>query len=76
MAKARTPRKISASVTPIDSKPAAEVKKASSTNGNLEDEIRWRAYELYQERGGEHGFAHEDWVRAEAEVRSRYNRTA
>jgi len=76
MAKARTPRKTSASVTPIDSKPVVEVKRTSATNGNLEDEIRWRAYELYQQRGGGDGLAHDDWIRAEAEVRSRYNRTA
>ncbi|HEV2116104.1 MAG TPA: DUF2934 domain-containing protein [Terriglobales bacterium] len=77
MAKARTPRTTS-SVTPINRKPS-EVKemRKSSGNGNLEEEIRRRAYELFQERGGEHGRHHEDWLRAEAEVRARYaNRTA
>jgi len=33
-----------------------------------EDEIRRRAYELYEQRGGEHGYDVEDWLRAEEEV--------
>ena len=35
---------------------------------NIEEEIRSRAYELYEERGREHGHDVDDWVRAEAEV--------
>ena len=35
---------------------------------NLEEEIRRRAYELYEERGREHGHDLDDWVRAEAEI--------
>jgi len=34
----------------------------------LENEIRRRAYELYEQRGGEHGQDVEDWLRAEEEV--------
>jgi hypothetical protein len=34
----------------------------------VEDTISRRAYELYEERGREHGHAEEDWLRAEAEV--------
>ena len=34
----------------------------------LEHEIRCRAYELYQQRGGEEGHAAEDWLRAEEEI--------
>ena len=78
MAKAKTPRTTS-SVTPINRKPSEvkELRKSSNGNGNLEEEIRRRAYELFQERGGEHGRHHEDWLRAETEVRARYaNRTA
>ena len=33
-----------------------------------EDIIRVRAYQLYGERGCEHGHDLEDWLRAEAEV--------
>lgn len=43
---------------------------------NLEDAIRHRAYQLYLERGSRPGFAHEDWVRAEREVRSRSQSTS
>jgi hypothetical protein len=43
---------------------------------NLEDEIRRRAYEIFQERGGVPGNEHEDWVRAEREVLARYQQTA
>jgi hypothetical protein len=37
----------------------------------MEEEIRRRAYQLYEERGGRHGSDQEDWLRAEAEVRTR-----
>ena len=40
----------------------------SASSGNLEEEIRRRAYELYELRGREDGFAEEDWTRAEREV--------
>ncbi len=39
---------------------------------NLEDEIRRRAYELYQQRGTASGSEAEDWLTAEREVRQRY----
>ena len=32
------------------------------------EEIAKRSYEIFLERGGEHGHADEDWVRAEAEL--------
>jgi hypothetical protein len=39
---------------------------------NLEDEIRQRAFELYQERGPREGSEAEDWRDAEREVMQRY----
>jgi hypothetical protein len=36
----------------------------------LEDQIRARAYELYEERGKEDGNDVDDWLRAEAEITS------
>jgi len=39
---------------------------------NLDDEIRRRAYELWQERGYESGHQEEHWLLAEREVRQRY----
>ena len=47
-----------------------------SINANLEDEIRYRAYELYLERranGGDAGSSHQDWLTAEREILSRRN---
>lgn len=38
----------------------------------LEEEIRRRAYELYEARGRTEGFDLEDWNRAKAEVLSRH----
>ncbi|MFZ0291078.1 MAG: DUF2934 domain-containing protein [Candidatus Sulfotelmatobacter sp.] len=40
---------------------------------NLEDEIRRRAYELYQQRGSGSGSEAEDWLTAEREVMQRYH---
>ncbi len=48
---------ITKSVTPI-----------SDPHPNLHEEIRCRAYELYEQRGREDGHDMEDWLRAEAEV--------
>jgi hypothetical protein len=42
----------------------------------LEYQIRERAYELYQERGNEDGHDVEDWLRAEAELKSSKPRSA
>jgi hypothetical protein len=41
----------------------------------LEDQIRQRAYELYEARGGEDGHELEDWFRAEEEITKKKTRT-
>jgi len=41
----------------------------TSGTPSLEDEIRRRAHELYEQRGGEHGHDLEDWLRAEEEIK-------
>jgi hypothetical protein len=41
------------------------------TEANIEEQIRRRAYELYEQRGRHEGFAEQDWLRAETEVRAR-----
>ena len=49
-----------------------EPEHAVSNDGASADmggRIARRAYELYEQRGGEHGRALEDWLRAEAEIR-------
>ncbi len=42
----------------------------------LEDQIRLRAYELYEARGNEDGHEQEDWFRAKEEVTIKKFRTA
>lgn len=45
-----------------------ETAPATILDGNSQDLIRLRAYELFEERGRVDGFAHEDWLRAEIEI--------
>lgn len=74
-----TPRKSSAkskTVTLINQGDGAALSNLAATQSfpEIEEEIRCRAYELYEERGRQQGFHLEDWTRAEAEVLSRYRR--
>jgi DUF2934 family protein len=46
------------------------------TAPNLEHEIRYRAYALYEERGREDGHDLDDWLRAEEELGTRELKTA
>jgi hypothetical protein len=46
----------------------------SQEDSRIEEEIRIRAYELFEQRGRHEGFHDEDWARAEAEVLARYRR--
>ncbi len=43
----------------------------NGSNGNMEERIRVRAYEIYESRGRGHGAHESDWFTAEAEVRTR-----
>jgi hypothetical protein len=45
---------------------SATVAKAAPSH----EEIAKRSYELFLERGGEHGHDADDWARAEAELKS------
>jgi hypothetical protein len=40
----------------------------------IAEQIRIRAYELFEQRGRHEGHDHEDWVRAEAEILLKYQR--
>jgi hypothetical protein len=44
-----------------------------SRSTDLDEKIRQRAYELYQQRGQGDGFEHEDWLQAEREILARHN---
>ena len=50
---------------------ASGVKTADAnfqTAFDLQEQIRRRAYELYEQRGRQDGHEREDWLRAEAEI--------
>ena len=51
---------------PAEHRPAGEQR--------IQEEIRIRAYELFEQRGRLEGFHNEDWARAEAEVLAKYRR--
>jgi len=53
---------------------AAENTPATPVYPAIEEEIRLRAYELYEERGRQDGYQEEDWARAETEILSRRQR--
>ena len=44
---------------------------SNQANAQIEEKIRQRAYELYQERGGVNGNPTDDWLQAKQEVLSR-----
>jgi len=45
-----------------------QTKIATKPNPNLAEEIRRRAYDLYEARGRGEGHETEDWLRAEEEI--------
>ena len=49
--------------------PAPEISRPiTETTDELQTRISCRAYELYEQRGGEHGHDIEDWLLAELEL--------
>ncbi len=56
-------------------KPPRPIQTIRNEPQNMEEAIRTRAYELYDERGRESGHDLEDWLRAEEEVTQRKTRT-
>lgn len=70
-------------VTPINrgdlaaggSRTAAAVEKETRLpEPMIEQRIRVRAYELFEQRGRVEGFDQEDWARAEAEILAKFER--
>ena len=51
-----------------------EDRKTAVTHHEIAEQIRVRAYELFEQRGRHEGHDHEDWVRAEAEILLKYQR--
>lgn len=48
--------------------PPSQTKQQRSMNENVEDQIRMRAYELYEARGSVDGHDVDDWYQAEEEL--------
>jgi len=48
----------------------------NETDPNREQEIRRRAYALYEERGHEDGHDVDDWLRAEADINAAAQKAA
>lgn len=68
-----TPKRARSTSSSTRSKKAAapqaqETSVQQQSQFNAEDAIRFRAYQLFEQRGRTHGFDIEDWLRAESEV--------
>ncbi|HVM92172.1 MAG TPA: DUF2934 domain-containing protein [Terriglobales bacterium] len=67
---------IRSNVTPINVAPVKPAAKKPQTPAidptNIDEEIRRRAYELFQQRNGAPGDPNADWLIAEQEVRARF----
>ena len=48
--------------------PLPTPQEAAEARAELEEQIRRRAYELYEQRGRVDGYALDDWLQAEAKV--------
>src|SRR5690349_4834586 len=79
--KASTTKKTAKQPIPIDTPISTSGGSVSPSNTpatqaypGIEEEIRQRAYELYEERGRQEGFHEQDWVRAETEILARRGR--
>src|SRR4029077_19951714 len=75
MARAKTPGNGNTSRKQVAVMPApkpVEVQKNTSTL-NLEEQIRIRAYQLYEERGYTPGHENDDWLVAEREILTRHD---
>ena len=63
-------------VTPISTEITPSPSNGYGNTNELQDEIRRRAYELYQERGCEPGHEVEDWFEAERQVMAKLQQIA
>ena len=63
----KTKTKVIGSTEPAQPDTSVE-ETGRSRHSSREQEIRNRAYEIYLQRGGRHGFELEDWLQAEGEL--------
>ena len=55
----------------ITSQPSAATETTTSGIRVSMDDIRVRAFQMYQKRGGEHGYDIQDWLKAERLITQR-----
>jgi hypothetical protein len=55
--------------------PRGTPKQTAPFHADFQEQIRRRAYELYEQRGREDGRALDDWLQAESEVSQRKAKT-
>jgi len=70
-----TPKRVRATSSTTRSKKTAATQAQENAalqqthgNGSVEEAIRVRAYEFFEQRGRIHGYDVEDWFRAKAEI--------
>jgi len=61
-------------MSPRQKSSPAGSKAPRSTSHPINEEIEFHAYQMYLERGGEHGRDVEDWLQAERELLKKYKR--
>ena len=75
-----TPKRTRATSSTTRSKKATpqarEITTLPQMQVSLEEMIRFRAYQLFEQRGGDHGYDLEDWLRAEHELTGRMAQSA
>ncbi len=69
--KTRTPRTPASKAAKAPGPPLPRTLPPDESPSQWEDEVRLRAYELYEQRGRRDGFAEEDWYDAEKEILAR-----
>lgn len=62
--------------TPRTPTPQRATKQTVAFTADLQEQIRRRAYELYEQRGREDGRDLDDWLQAESEVTKKKAKTA
>lgn len=55
--------------------PLRTINQTIESTSELQEQVRLRAYELYEQRGRENGRDLEDWLRAESEVTQKKAKT-
>jgi DUF2934 family protein len=61
---------------PTLAKPAPQTNQITHSTSELQEQIRRRAYELYEQRGRDDGHELDDWLRAESELAQQKAMTA